>query len=157
MNVKRAKADAAGFAGRFFYDGERGDIGWIAKKCDDRQCDCERKVNADGDQDCSHSLSDWEGEDHICEPIVRMLNGYGEAIAEIDRLNAYVAHNDEEYRTMKEVLRAEHAECQRLRGLLVEACDIGERYVKDAWPTIQSWDGTRLSAIRHSASEGDNG
>jgi hypothetical protein len=69
-----AEEDERGFEGRFFYDAERGDIGWIAKACDDKQCDCERKLNADGDQDCSHSLSDWEGEDHICEPIVNMLN-----------------------------------------------------------------------------------
>lgn len=69
-----AMEDDHGFEGRFFYDAERGDIGWIAKDCDDKQCVCEVKTNADGDQDCSHSLYDWEGEDHINEPIVRMLN-----------------------------------------------------------------------------------
>jgi hypothetical protein len=86
-----------GFRGRFFYDAERGDIGYIAKACDDKQCDCEVKVNADGDQDCSHSLSDWEGEDHLCEPIAQMLNAIPGLLDEVGRL----------------------------RSLLVEACDIG--------------------------------
>lgn len=36
--------------------------------------------------------------------------------AEVERLTKYVAHNDEEYATMKDVLRAEHQECQRLRA-----------------------------------------
>lgn len=35
---------------------------------------------------------------------------------EVARMEKHVAHNDEEYRTMKDVLRAEHEECKRLRG-----------------------------------------
>lgn len=37
------------------------------------------------------------------------------ALAEVERMRKYVEHNDEEYRTMKEVLRAEHEACQRMR------------------------------------------
>jgi len=72
--LEGAERDADGFNGRFFFDPERGDIGYIAKACDERRCDCGRKLNADGDQDCSHSLSDWEGEEHLCEPIANLLN-----------------------------------------------------------------------------------
>lgn len=45
----------------------------------------------------------------------------GEVIAlldEIEFFRKHVEHNDEEYRTMKEVLRAEHAEVERLRKTL---------------------------------------
>ena len=87
--LDRIKRDIDGFHGRFFYDAESGDIGWIAKDCDERTCDCEEKLNADGDQDCSHSLSDWEGEDHINEPIVRILNAVPALIAEVERLQVF--------------------------------------------------------------------
>lgn len=40
------------------------------------------------------------------------------AHAELERMRTHVAHNDEEYKTMKDVLRAEHEECQRLRAEL---------------------------------------
>lgn len=83
---KRLRAHVNGFRGRFFYDAERGDIAWIAKACDDKHCDCERKVNADGDQDCAYSLYDWEGEDHINEPIVEMLNAVPALLDEVERL-----------------------------------------------------------------------
>ncbi len=36
--------------------------------------------------------------------------------AEVDQMKRHVAHNDEEYITMKDALRAEHQECQRLRA-----------------------------------------
>ena len=85
-DITQVRSDLDGFTGRFFYDAERGDIGWIAADCDAKHCDCEVKLNADGDQDCSHSLSDWEGEDHINEPIVRMLNAVPELLAEVERL-----------------------------------------------------------------------
>ena len=88
MNLAQVRELLDGFTGRFFYDAESGDIGWIAKDCDDRTCDCERKTNSDGDQDCSHSLSDWEGEDHINEPLVRMLNAVPELLAEVERLRS---------------------------------------------------------------------
>lgn len=42
---------------------------------------------------------------------------------EVARMERHVAHNDEEYRTMKDVLRAEHEECKRLRALLATPCD----------------------------------
>lgn len=103
LDLKRARAASDGFRGRFFYDAERGDIGWIAEACDDKQCDCEVKVNADGDQDCSHSLHDWEGDDHINEPIVEMLNALPQSLAEIERL----------------------------RALAMEACDIGTSWSGD--------------------------
>ncbi len=38
--------------------------------------------------------------------------------AECEQMRKYVAHHDEEYLTMKAVLRAEHEECQRLRAAL---------------------------------------
>jgi len=39
-----------------------------------------------------------------------------ELLDELDTLNKHVAHNDEEHATMKNVLRAEHKECKRLRA-----------------------------------------
>lgn len=49
---------------------------------------------------------------------------------QLSALEKHVAHNDDEYRTMKDILRAEHQECERLRGQLSamtaardEACD----------------------------------
>jgi hypothetical protein len=86
FDVKRAREICDGFRGRFFYDAERGDIGYIAKDCDDKVCDCEVHLNADGDQDCAHSLFDWEHEDHINEPLVQMLNTLPAALDEIERL-----------------------------------------------------------------------
>lgn len=88
LDVKALRELADGFRGRFFADAERGDIGYIAKQCDDKQCDCEVRANADGDQDCSRSIYDWEGEHHINEPIAQMLNAVGPLCDEVERLRA---------------------------------------------------------------------
>lgn len=56
--------------------------------------------------------------------VVAAVNGYEPALAEVQRLRKHVAHNDEEYATMKDVLRAEHEACKQLRSALSEACDL---------------------------------
>lgn len=159
MNIPEIRADVHGFDGRFFADAERGDIGYIAKDCDDKQCDCEVKVNDDGDQDCSHSLYDWEHEDHINEPIARMLNAVGPLCDEITRLEAlcdasshalldiagklhslvgsYIeetpidATPEHDLGVIENALRCVE-ENKRLRRLLVEACDIAEAHAANA-------------------------
>jgi chromosome segregation ATPase len=45
------------------------------------------------------------------------------ALAELTSLQKYVATHDEEYLTMKDVLRAEHAECQRMRPVFEAALE----------------------------------
>lgn len=180
IDIDRLRKDVRGFAGRFFYDQERGDIAYIAKACDDKQCDCERKVNADGDQDCSHSLYDWEHEDHLCEPIVEMLNAVGPLLdalshekqehektrREVERLRGeierrpteqlHVAVRDTAYAWQRDCAKAE-ALVNELRAARDEACEIAERYIKEAWPTIQSWDGTRISTLRSIGSTREGG
>jgi hypothetical protein len=49
------------------------------------------------------------------------------ALAELASLKKYIATHDEEYLTMKDVLRAEHAECQRMRPVFEAAL---------AWRTV---------------------
>lgn len=83
--LAEARRDVAGFQGRFFYDAERGDIGYVAKKCDERQCDCEQKLNSDGDQDCSVEIAS-ACDDETAEPMVRMLNAFPALLAHIDEL-----------------------------------------------------------------------
>lgn len=73
----RLREDVRGFAGRFFYDAERGDIAYIAKRCDDRTCDCEENLNSDGEQDCSVSIAEIVD---AGEPIARMLNAVGQLL-----------------------------------------------------------------------------
>lgn len=64
-----------------------------------KQCDCEHSlVNPDGDRDCSHSLFDWENEDHLCEPLVEMLNATRPLLDEIERLRALIVRIDETLR-----------------------------------------------------------
>lgn len=91
IDTSKLRADVGGFTGRFFYDEECGDIAYIAEDCDNKQCDCEEKLNADGDQDCSVSLLDDTGNvDDIGEPIVRMLNAVGPLLDTIEALRAEV-------------------------------------------------------------------
>jgi hypothetical protein len=52
------------------------------------------------------------------------------ALAELASLKKYIATHDEEYLTMKDVLRAEHAECQRMRPVFEAALEW-----HDAWGT----------------------
>lgn len=53
------------------------------------------------------------------EDAVSGLRAECEAVkAENERMRKHVEINDEEYKTMKDVLRAEHQECQRLRAVL---------------------------------------
>jgi hypothetical protein len=196
VNVKELRKDCDGFKGRFFYDGERGDLAYIAKDCDDRQCDCEVKTNSDGDQDCSESIADI---DEAWEPIARMLNALPEALDEIERLRAgmgddtatlyaenlllfrreidLVTKERDEARALKvpasatEVLRVQmlaatavaerdesvaetaslRASNERLRTLLVEACDIGAAACactsERGRNTVRGYD-DRLAAIR---------
>ena len=87
IDTKQLRADALGLAGRFFYDAERGDIAYIAKDCDDRTCDCEKKLNSDGDQDCAFSIADGL-DDHVAEPLVRMLNAVGPLLDELAAVKA---------------------------------------------------------------------
>lgn len=102
---KKLREDVRGMSGRFFYDAERGDIGYIAKDCDDKTCDCEVKKNADGDQDCSVSVfDDFQGEEHICELLAGMLNAVGPLLDENDSLRAELAA------TRRELERWRHSE-----------------------------------------------
>ena len=57
------------------------------------------------------------------------------ANAECERMTKHVAHNDEEYLVMEDVLRAEHEECkrlrvelERLRGVYVAATNVDRAY-----------------------------
>jgi len=100
--LQKARELCDGFRGRFFYDAERGDLAYIAKDCDGRVCDCERKTNSDGDQDCSVCIGDMDHGEDTGEPIAKMLN----------------------------LVPALLSEVSRLRGLLREACWIGGDYVK---------------------------
>ena len=90
FDTKQLRADALGFSGRFFYDGERGDIAWIAAECDARTCDCEEKPNSDGDQDCSISLIDGL-DDHVAEPMARMLNAVRPLLDELEAAKALLS------------------------------------------------------------------
>ncbi len=85
FDIKAARALSDGFRGRFFCDHERGDFGFIAKDCDDHQCDCARNINEDGDQDCALSLSE-EIEPHVAEPIAEMLNAYPTLLDRVEAL-----------------------------------------------------------------------
>lgn len=96
IDIKQLRADVAGFNGRFFYDAEHGDIAYIARECDEKQCECPRRPNPDGDQDCSVSINDFD--EAVFEPIARVLNSTRAALARI-------------------------AELERL---VVEACELGE-------------------------------
>ncbi len=49
------------------------------------------------------------------ETIGELTAALDSALADVARMRKHVEHNDEEYRTMKEVLRAEHEACQRMR------------------------------------------
>ena len=102
IDTKQLRADALGLAGRFFYDAERGDIAYIAKDCDDRTCDCEKKLNSDGDQDCAFSIADGL-DDHVAESLVRVLNAAGPLLDELE---------------------AAKAESKALRESLIHACDL---------------------------------
>lgn len=79
---QRLRADVAGFAGRFFYDVERGDLAFVAAKCEARECDCPPSYNSDGDIDCSVSLNDPD--EHVGESLARMLNAVGPLLDELD-------------------------------------------------------------------------
>lgn len=76
---------ARGFRGRFFFDEERGDVAFIAKDCEDRQCDCEVKTTSDGDQDCSVSLYDI---DDVGELVASVLSALPELLAENEAKDA---------------------------------------------------------------------
>lgn len=93
VDVEAIRAAARGFTGRFFYDPERGDLAFIAAECDERTCDCERKLNSDGEQDCSVSLADYDEE--VGESMAVMLNAvrpllaaYEQACGERDEFRA---------------------------------------------------------------------
>jgi hypothetical protein len=89
MTLKQLRADVAGFTGRFFHDEERGDIAYIAKRCEDKECDCEPSYNADGDIDCSVSLLDDTGNvDDIGHPIARMLNALAVLLPVVEAADA---------------------------------------------------------------------
>lgn len=87
-DIQQARRLRDGFRGRFFYDAERDDIGYIRKECDDKRCDCEQKLNADGDQDCSISVASSTWDDHVAEGIVAMLNAFPALLDEVERLRS---------------------------------------------------------------------
>ncbi len=124
--LQKLREHTRGFTGRFFYDAERGDIAYIAKKCDERTCDCERKLNSDGEQDCSVSIGDYDEE--VAEPIVAMLNAVPAVpalLAEIEQLqrdNASWANSDFERQ-----LSDANAEIERLRVLVQMQGDAAHR------------------------------
>lgn len=94
VDTEKLRRDVAGFAGRFFYDEERGDLAYVAKNCDDRKCECGPNYNIDGDQDCSVPVCGFGGVDEaVGEPVARMLNSVGPLLDEIERLRsvAYAA------------------------------------------------------------------
>lgn len=92
LDLEAAAKIADGFRGRFFFDCERGDLAFIAEACDDGRCDCPAMPNSDGDQDCSVSVGDMDGDiDDVGEPIAAMLNALPAALAEIRELRAQAA------------------------------------------------------------------
>jgi hypothetical protein len=100
IDTKQLRADVAGFNGRFFWDAECADLAYIAKFCDDRQCDCPRRRNPDGDQDCSVPIGGVGGVDEtVGEPVARMLNAVGPLLDEVERLreliDPFYEHADE--------------------------------------------------------------
>ena len=111
LDPAKLRAVAAGFPGRFFYDAERGDLAFIAKECDEGQCDCEQKLNSDGDQDCSVCIGDIDHGENTGSPIAAMLN-------------AVPALLDE---------------CERLRKLCEHACKVGDGLVDLAAPGLDTF------------------
>lgn len=112
-DIQRLRKLADSMRGRFFYDEERGDIGYIAAECDAKECDCERKGNADGDQDCSYSVADVGSSD---------VDDIGPVLAEM--LNAL--------RPLLDRLEAVERERDGLRALVeraIDACEAGGRRV----------------------------
>lgn len=87
--IAKLRAVVHGFRGRFFFDAERGDLAFIAEECEAQQCECERKTNSDGDQDCSLSVGDMDADiDDVGEPIAEMLNALPVLLDEVERLAA---------------------------------------------------------------------
>ncbi len=126
IDVEKLRRDCDGFRGRFFYDAEHGDLGYIAKDCDDRQCDCERNLDSDGNQDCSVSIADV---DDVYEPIAGMLNAVPALIAEIEQLRVErdTARADaERYRAERGCpclyVKPCHARCACLNQLSSSGC-----------------------------------
>lgn len=170
IDLGAIRAASNGLTGRFFSDPERGDIGYIAKVCDERRCDCERRVNADGDQDCSHSLYDWAGEDHLNETVALMLNAVPALVARVEELEAKNGRlrEDLDHATAADgdwLSKASRRMCEtvmgdrealrdrvrQLRALLREACrmfdDLAE-YTGDANDPLIHVECNRIDAIR---------
>jgi hypothetical protein len=74
---------ANGWRGRFAFDGEREDLIFINADCDAKECDCEVKLNSDGDQDCSVEVDDI---DDAGPDVATMLNALPALVAEVRRL-----------------------------------------------------------------------
>lgn len=85
VNIEELRRLVTGWNGRFFYDEECCDIGYIAADCDAKQCDCEVMRNSDGDQDCSQSLYDI---DDAPQHAVIAMNALGPLLDELERLRA---------------------------------------------------------------------
>lgn len=126
--VRRAREVLSGFNGRFFFDEERGDLAYIAKACDDRQCSCEEKLNADGDQDCSICIGDMNHGADTGEPIAKALN----------------------------LVPALAARVEELERLLAEACEIADWFAGNLSGLGATSRFQRLSTIR-SAIAGEEG
>lgn len=88
LDIKAARELANAWRGRFFYDEERGDLAYIAKDCDDRQCDCEIRRNADGDQDCAESVEDID--DGLAE-VAKMLALVPQLLDRVEEMDRHLS------------------------------------------------------------------
>lgn len=178
-DLKAIRDAARGFSGRFFFDAEAEDIGYIAKNCDERTCDCEQKLNSDGEQDCSIQIADYM-EEHVAEPMVAMLNAVPRLLDEVERLRAELSTAEtagkilgqayDEVDAERDSLRShynraapEHnllalldlyeERADKLRALLAEACQIAWRWIDaDSLRPSEQEAANRLSAIAKEAS-----
>lgn len=120
------RALVAGFRGRFFFDAERGDLAYLAKECEAQQCECERKTNSDGDQDCSLSLGVLDGIDDAMEPIAEMLNAVPALVDRVEALERECENVGKGQDRAERNERELHADNIKLRALLREACNAAD-------------------------------
>lgn len=140
-DLQKLRADCDGFRGRFFYDAERGDLAYVAKDCDERQCDCAPSYNSDGDQDCSVSLETPDSD--VAEAIARMLNAVPMLLDEIDRLR-----KDAQSARLETITAI--GEAGEMRRLALEACDIADHFDEGYDRGVDCTRRQRLAEIRAS-------
>jgi hypothetical protein len=131
-----------GFRGRFFYDVERGDLGFVASKCERKECDCEPSYNADGDIDCSVCIGDMDHGADTGEPIAQMLNAIPGLLDEVERLR--MDRDSYANSGFEAQLSAAYREIAALRTALNEACNIADSHIEAKWPGARE----RIASLR---------